>query len=441
MSQLSVQVEDLSPVVRRLQIEVPADRVVQVTDDVYKKLGRTVKLKGYRQGHVPRRVLEKHFADQVKTDVAREIVDQTFPEALGTTSLSPVASPTVEPQEVKLGESFSYSARIEVRPEVKLEQYKGLAVSVAESVVSETEIGKQLEQLREAMATLVAVEGRDDVQFGDVASISYEMTFLGTSRAPATRDDALVRVEHGLFIDGKGEKLVGAKVGEVREFTEDFPSEDVADELKGKQAHVKVTVKGLKKREMPGLDDEFAKDVGGAESLADLKEKIRKDLETQAAESNKRDRRNALLQKLVELNPLEVPPALVDNAAERFAEDFVQNLARRGLPMDGKSPVVEQFKREVQPKALFDVKSFFLLDAVAKAEGVEVKSEDLDARMEKIAAEEGIPVARVRQAYRTAGSIGGLIGTLRNEKALEIVESHAKVTVGAAKEGGESAGA
>lgn len=440
MSQLSVRVEELSPVVRRLDIQVPAARVAEVTEDVYRRLGRTVKLKGYRQGHVPRRVLEKHFADQVKTDVARELVDRTFSEALATTPVSPVAPPTVEPSELTPGQDFSYSARVEVRPDVKLSQYKGLEVSVAEVKIADGRVEKELEQLREAMSTLVPVEGREVVEMGDVVSISYEMDFVGTSRPIAKRDDSLVRVEAGQFIDGRGEKLVGAKVGETREFTEEFPNEDVADELKGKTAAIKVTVKGLKKRELPALDDEFAKDTGrGVESLEALKASIRKELEDGAAEENKRSRRNALLEKLVEANPLEVPPALVESAAERIAEDFVENLARRGLPIDMKNPIVEQFKREAQPRAVFDVKGHFLLDAVAKAENLEVKPEEIDARMAKISQEQGVELERVKAAYRRAQNLAGLISTMRNEKALELVEASAKLTV--TEKTGETEGA
>ncbi len=425
MSQLSVRVEELSPVVRRLDIQVPAERVTAFTENVYRKLGRTVKLKGYRQGHVPRNILERFFADQIRVDVAREIVDGTFREALGTTNLSPVGAPSVEPQEFKPGKEFSYSARVEVRPDVKLAQYKGLEVTVADETVTDADLDRELEQLRESMATTVAVEGRDVVESGDIAAIDYEMAFPGTSRPPTTRADALIRVEAGLFIDGRGEKLVGAKVGETREFSEAFEGEEVADELKGKSAQVKVTVKGIKKREKPELDDEFAKDVGGADTLAGLKEKMRADLERQAAENNRRQRRNALMEKLIEVNPLEVPSSLVDNAAERMAEEFVQNLARRGIPLDPKNPILEQVKREAQPRALNDVKGYFLLDAVAKAEGIEVKPEEVHAKMNEIAAEQGIAPERVQAAYRSASALAGLIGTMRNERAVAVLETSA----------------
>ncbi len=428
MSQLSVRVEELSPVVRRLDIQVPAERVTQFTENVYRRLGRTVKLKGYRQGHVPRNVLERFFADQIRTDVAREIVDGTFREALGTTQLSPVAAPSVEPQEFTPGKEFSYSARVEVRPDVKLAKYKGLEITVAEESVSDADVDAQLEQLRESMATTVTVEGRDTVQSGDIAGIDYEMAFPGTSRPPAKRSDALIRVEAGQFIDGRGEKLVGAKIGETREFSEAFEGEDVSDELKGKSAEVKVTVTAIKKRERPELDDEFAKDVGGADSLDALKAKIREDLEKQASENNKRLRRNAIMEKLIEENPLEVPSALVDNAAERIAEEFVQNLARRGVPLDAKNPIVEQVKREAQPRATADVKGYFLLDAVAKAEGLEVKPEEVDAKMVEIATEEGIAPERVRAAYRSASALAGLIGSMRNERAIAALEASATFT-------------
>jgi trigger factor len=439
MSELNVRVEELSPVVRRLAIEVPADRVLQAADSVYARLGRTVKLRGYRQGHVPRRVLEKYFADQVKTDVARELVDRTFPEALGNTTLVPVAAPTVEPSELKLGEMFSYTARVEVRPEVVLAQYKGLDVEAAEAEVTDAQVAERLEQLRDAMATVVPVEGREVLEDGDLANVSYEVAIEGAGK-PQKRDDALVRIEPGLFIEGHGEKLVGMKLGEVREFVEHFPDADVSDELKGRAAQGKVTLTGIKKRELPALDDEFAKDVGGADSLDQLRAKVRQELEERAAAQAKEARREALLRKLVEVNPLEVPPALVDSMAERMAAQVLYGFARRGmqLPSAQEAAIVEQLKRESQPRAAQQVRSFFLLEAIAKAENFVAEAADLNAKFEELARDEGQPLDKVKSRFRTPQALQELASTVRTDKALAFLEASATFRRAAPGAGGEA---
>lgn len=424
MSDLTVQVEELSPVLRRLSINVPADRVLKVTDLVYRRLGQTVKLKGFRQGHVPQRVLEKYFADQVKTDVARKVVETTFPEALGTTALSPVAEPTIEPEEFRQGESFKYSARIEVRPNVTAGEYKGLEVSVAERKVSDEAVTARLNEIRESMSDLVPIEGREEAGMGDYGTVDYEVTIEG--RKPQTREGGLIQIEPGLFLSGNGERLVGQKIGETREFVENFP-DDRTDELKGKSAQVKVKLTGLKHRQVPALDDELAKERG-LETLDALRAQVRGELESTAAEERKAATRAALIDRLIEKNPIEVPPALVDSTAHRLAHDILRNFSQRGIELPGGHELADRLKVDALPRATTDVKSYFLLEAVAKAENIEVTPEELEKKLEEVAAEDGEPLAKVKARYRTPQSQIGLNGVIRNEKAMQIIENAAKVT-------------
>jgi trigger factor len=426
MSELNVQVEELSPVVKRLQIAVPAARVSQVTESVYRRLGQTVKLRGFRQGHVPRRVLEKYFADRVRSDVAREVMQQTFPEALGTVNLSPVAEPTIEPEEVRPGEEFHYTARVEVRPEVKLGEYKGLEVSVPERVVTDADVQLQLEQLQKRASTLVPIEGREEAQLGDFANVDYDIEIPGAK--PEKREGGLLRVTPGLITDGEGEKLVGQKIGETREYTETF-SDEAPPDKKGKEARIRLTLTGLKKEELPELDDEFAKDVRNLDTLDALRADIRATMEKHTEEEKKSDLRAAILKKLVELNPLEVPPALVDSAAERMAWDLLRSITSQGMQLPGLEGIVQRVKADAIPRATEEMKGLFLLDAVAKAENIEVAPEEVQAKMEAIAAEQNIPVAKVQAHYRGREAVAGLISSLRNDKAMAVLEAAARVTV------------
>lgn len=425
MSELNVQVEELSPVVRRVRIDVPSERVSTVTDEVYKRLGRTVKLRGYRQGKVPRRVLEKHFAEQVRSDVAREVVQSTFDQALRDANISPVAQPSVEPGEVTPGEAFQYTARVEVRPEVVLVQYKGIEASYEQAQVSDDAVQAQLAQMQESLSTLEPIEGRDVAEMGDTADISYEVEFVGTGRPPQKRDEALVRVEAGRFIDGHGEALAGQKIGEVREIEEAFPdNEETTEELRGKTAKIQVTLKSLKRREVPAIDDELAKEMG-KDDLEALRAEIRENLQKEADEENKRNRRESIVRALIEKNPLEVPPSMVDNAAESMAIELVRGFIRRGLPVRDPQTLVAQFKAEGTERALFDVQGFFLLDAVAKAEGFEASADELQAKIEQIAEDENVPLETVKQQFATPDTLAGLASQLRRDKAYAFVEQEA----------------
>ncbi len=425
MSDLSVLVEELSPVVRRLQVEVPAERVSKVTEAVYQRVGRTVKLKGYRPGHIPRHALEKHFADQVKGDIARELVEQTLAEALGTLHLSPVTQPVLEPQEVKAGEPFSYSARVEIQPEVKLGRYRGLEVVVQEREVTEARVDEELERLRQALAPLTPVEDRDEVQLGDHVGVSYEIRFPGGERPEEKRDDALMRAEAGDLLDGRVEKLVGAKVGETREWTERFGA-NAATDLQGREVRLVATVRGIKKRELPALDDEMAKDLGiGTESLEELRQKIRRDQEERAAKVNEAVRERALLEKLMEETPFEVPPALVDGAAAHETERYLERLAQGGFKLDVESPAVDRFHREMLAKAAFDVKCVYLLDAIATAESIEASESEIEALFQKQAEEHGVPAERTQVGHLSADQKRTLANEVRHDKALELVKSSA----------------
>jgi len=425
MSQLNVQVEQLSPVIHRISVEVPAERVGQVTESLLLRLSRTAQVRGYRAGKVPRAVLQRQFGDQLRADTVRGAVESTLTEALDQVKLQPVAEPALELGDLRPGEAFSYTARVEVRPTVSLSRYKELEVSFREERADDAAVTAELERLREAMSTLVNVEGRDSVEMGDVAEASYTMGFPGTGREPVTREGAMVRVQTGKFIDGFGEKLAGMKVGESRSFFEAFEGEGVPEELKGRSAEISITVKAIKRNEKPVLDDEFARDQG-SDSLEALQGRIRTDLEARAAESNVSSRRMALIEQLVAENPFEVPPSLVDDAAGNMAKRFIDSMGF-GAKGDFRDAILETYRNELRGRAELEVKSFFVLDAVADAEEIKVSPEDLDARFEAIAAQRQESVARVKEQYaRSYEALSRLIAGIRNERALSIVESSAR---------------
>lgn len=428
MSNLNVHVEDVSPVVKRVRIDVPAERVSAVTDRVFRRLGQTVRLRGYRPGHVPRRVLEKHFADQVKNDVARELVSDTFEEALGSTSLLPVAAPTVEPAEVKPGEAYHYTARVEVKPEITLQSYKGLEITAPKGEVTDEDVNKRLEEMREGATTLVPEETRDVLEMGDVAVVDYTVEFEGEDPPGGSkREGAHVRVEAGLFLEGHGEKLAGLKIGEERAFEETLDGEEVPPEIRGKVGKVVAKLTGIKRREMPVLDDEFAKDVGGVDTLDELRAKVRGEMEKSVAEEAKEARRRALLQKLIDANPVEIPPALVDRMLEENTRRLMEAFRQRGLQLPPET--AQSFREAGQQQAEFDVRSMLLLDAVATAENIEVTDEDYEAHLATRAEEIGIPVEQLKGLYGARSSMRErLSGTIRSDKALAIIESAAQIT-------------
>ena len=413
------RMEDLSQVVKRVSVELAPDRVKDALEQAFTGLSKSVKLKGYRQGHVPRRLVERYFGDDVKKDVAQKLVAGSIHEAILEHKLDPVAPPRVENGDVKVGEPFRYTATIEVRPKVEPKDYEGLNVPKAETSVDEKEVDERIEELRGAQSMFVPVEGRDVVELGDYASVDYEGFVDGAPLRGAKREGVLLEVAPGSMLENKAEALIGAKFGETRDLGVGFPQDYAVAELRGKEAQFKVVVKGLKKRETPALDDAFVQDLGGTEkTLQELREKLRAEMAQQKKDRAESEQREKLLEALVEKNPIEAPPALVERNVDAMLQGMLEGFMRRGMDPRQLGLNVDRMRDELRQRALLEVKGYLLLEAIAEKEKIEASDEDLQKHFEKLAAELKQPPEKIRQAFRQRDSLDGLKGRLRQDKAL-----------------------
>jgi trigger factor len=424
-------IEDLSPVVKKVSVELPTDRVRDALDLAYQGLSRTVKLKGYRAGHVPRRLVEKYFGDDVRKDVAQKLVAGSIHEALGEHKLSPVAPPRVENGEVDAAQPFKYVATVEVRPHVDPKDYEGLSGPKVTVEVTDQKIDDQLEELRHEQSMFVPIEGREVVEAGDFVATDYE-GFLANGRAPlkgAKREGVLLEAVPGSLLDNKAEGLIGAKLGETREVGVTFPANYTVAELRGQQAVFVATARGLKKRETPALDDQFVQDLGGTfKTLDELKAGIRKNLEEQQRQRGENAQREALLTALVEKNPLEAPPALVERNVDAMLQNMLEGFQRRGMDPQQLGLDLERMRDDLRTRAVLEVKGFLLLEAIAEKEKLEVSQTDVDQHMEKLAGEVQQPVEKIRQAFKRNDSLEALRGRLRQDKALAFLLAKANLT-------------
>jgi trigger factor len=424
-------IEDLSPVVKKVSVVLPTDRVKDALDLAYQGLSRTVKLKGYRAGHVPRRLVEKYFGDDVRKDVAQKLVAGSIHEALGEHKLSPVAPPRVENGEVDAAQPFKYVATVEVRPHVDPKDYEGLTGPKVTVEVTDQKIDEQLEELRREQSMFVPIEGRDVVEAGDFVATDYE-GFLANGRAPlqgAKREGVLLEAVPGSLLDNKAEGLVGAKIGETREFPVTFPANYTVADLRGQQAVFTATARGLKKRETPELDDQFVQDLGGTfKTLDELKAGIRKNLEDQQRQRGENAQREALLTALVEKNPLEAPPALVERNVDAMLQNMLEGFQRRGMDPQQLGLDLERMRDDLRPRGVLEVKGFLLLEAIAEKEKLEVSEADVDSHMEKLAGEVEQPIEKIRQAFKRNDSLEALRGRLRQDKALAFLLAKANLT-------------
>jgi trigger factor len=420
------RVEDLSPVVKKVSVELTPDRVKDALETAYTSVSRTVKLKGYRQGHVPRRLVERYFGDDVKKDVAQKLVTGSIHEALAEHKLDPVAPPRVENGSVEPGRPFKYTATVEVRPRVEPRDYEGLTVPPVDAQVTDAQVEERIEDMRSNQAMFVPVEGRDAVEPGDFVSADYDATVDGKPLQGARQEGVLLEVVPGSILENKAEGLSGAKVGETREISAAFPEGYSTEQLRGKEARFQVQVKGLKRREVPALDDAFVQDLGGeAKTLAELRANLRAEMEKQARDRAENGQREKLIEALVAKNPIEAPPALVERNVDAMLQGMLEGFMRRGIDPRQLGLNLDRMRDELRQRALLEVKGYLLLEAIAEKEKVEVKDEDVDKHFEKLSADLKQPAEKIRAAFRREQSIDSLKTRLRQEKALAFLLSKA----------------
>lgn len=427
---MKIQVENVSPVERKVSIEVDPDRVAQELERAYAGLGRRVKLRGFRPGKAPRKVLERQFRAEVESEVLEKIVQQTFAEAVKVESLPLVAPPHVSVSEgVADGKPIRYTARVEVKPAIAPKDYRGLEVARKAPEVTDQMVSDELSRLQDSMAQLVPVEGRFEAQQDDWAVIDHEGTIDGAPFEGGKAEGVTVKVAPGAISDGNLEALKGKKLGETVELDEPFPEDHRVEQLRGKTAHMKVTLKALKTRQLPALDDALAKEVGveGIETLDALRARIRADLEKREKRRAESEVKDALVKAALAKNEFEVPPALVERAIDSMLEGAAERFARSGIDIRRLELDFAKMRADMRDQALLQVRGALLLEAIADAEKIEVTDEDLQAEAARIAEELGAPLAKVQQQMRGKDAREALKNKVREDKALALLSSAANI--------------
>lgn len=422
------RVEDLSTVVKKLSVELAPEQVKEVYDRAVQGLSRTVKLKGYRVGHVPRRMVERFFGDDLRRDVAQKLVQGSIFEAMEQHKLVAVAPPRVENGEVAADAPFKYVATVEVRPVVEVKEYAGLAAPKADGEVADAEVEERLQQLRKEHSQFVPVEGRDIVEPGDYVVTDYEGFVAGAPLKGAKREGVMLEAVPGSLLENKAEALVGAKVGETRELGVTFPADYQVEELRNKDATFTAKVQGLKKRQLPELDDAFALELGGAaKTLAELKETMKKDMAAARKERAESDQREKLLESLVAANPIEAPPALVERNVDAMLRGMLQGFMRSGLDLSQLGVNLDRLRDDLRTRAALEVKAFLLLEAIADKEGLTVGDADLDAHYEKLASESGSTKEKIKANFVRTGQVESIQNRIKQDKAYALVLSRASI--------------
>jgi len=427
---MKIEVESVSPVERKVTIEVDPDRVAKELESAYVGLGRRVKLRGFRPGKAPRKVLERHFRSEIEGEVAEKIVQSTFAEAVRVEDIDIVAPPHVSITEgVAEGKPLRYTARVEVKPKLSPKDYKGLEVTRRPPSVTDEDVAAEITKIQDSMAQLEPVEGRFDAQEGDWAVVDHEGTIDGKPFEGSRAEGVTIRVAPGSVAEGNLGALAGKKLGDTVEIEEPFAADHRNEELRGKTAKMKVTLKALKTRQLPQIDDALAKSLGveGVETLEQLRARIRADLEKREARRAENELRDGLVKAALAKNEFEVPPALVERAIDAMLEGAAERFARQGIDIRRLELDYARMRADLREQALLQVRGRLLLESIAETEKVDVTDEDLQAEITRIAGELGIPLAKAQQQMRGKEAREALRNKIREDKALAVLSSAATI--------------
>ena len=421
---MSLQVEKLEKNMAKLTIEVPAEEVEAALQNAYLKNRKQISVPGFRKGKVPRQMIEKMYGPEVfYDDAANALIQKAYPQAADECELEIVSRPAVDIVQLEKGKPFIFTAEVAVKPEVTLGQYKGIEVEKADTTATDEEVAAELDKEREANSRTITVEDRA-VQDGDMTVIDFEGFVDGEAFEGGKGTDYPLTIGSGAFIPGFEEKLVGAEIGKEVEVDVTFPEEYHAKELAGKPAVFKCTVKEIKVKELPELDDDFAQDVSDFDTLEEYKADVRKKVEEKKAADAKAKKEDAVIEKIIEGATMEIPDAMVETQAERMVDEFAQRLQMQGLTMEqylqftggNVQALVEQSK----PQALKRIQSRLVLDAVVAAENLTASDEELDAELGRMAEQYKMEVEKLKEMF-TEEDLKSVREDLAIQKAVELV--------------------
>ena len=387
---MSVQVEKLEKNMAKLTIEVSAEEFDAAIEQAYQKDKKKISLPGFRKGKAPRKMIEKMYGTGVfYEDAANIVIPKAYSEAAKECGEEIVSQPEISVTQIGAGQPFIFTAEVALKPAVTLGDYKGVEVEKTPVEVSEEEVDKKVDKERENNSRTIDVDDRA-VEKGDMIKLNFEGFVDGTPFEGGKAEDYSLTIGSGSFIPGFEDQLIGAKIGEEVEVNVTFPEEYHAAELKGKPAVFKCTVNEIKVKELPEADDEFAKDVSEFDTLAEYKDDIRAKLLEKKTADAKREKQNKTVAKAVENATMEIPEAMITEQVRRMADDFARRLQSQGLSMDQYMQftglTMDALAQQMRPEALKRIQNSLVLEAIAKAENIEVSDEKVNEEIEKMAA-------------------------------------------------------
>ena len=426
---MSLQVEKLEKNMAKLTIEASAEDLEKAIEKAYQKQKSQISIPGFRKGKVPRQMVEKMYGKEVfYEDAANELIPDAYDKALEECEEDIVSSPKIEVTQIESGKPFVFTATVALKPEVKLGKYKGVKIDKIDTEVTDEEVEAEINRERENNARNITVEDRP-VKDGDITTLDFEGFVDGVAFDGGKGENYPLTIGSGAFIPGFEEQLVGAEIGKEVEVKVTFPEDYQAADLKGKDAVFKCTIKEIKEKELPELDDEFASEVSEFDTLAEYREDVKKNLAEKKEKDAKNAREEAAVKAAVEDSEMEIPEAMLETQQRQMVDEFAQRITMQGLSMEQYFQFTgtnyQQMVEQLKPQAEERIKSRLVLEAVAKAENLEASEEDYEKELENMAEVYQMDIAKVKELMGEREK-KNIMQDLAVKKAAEFVAENAK---------------
>jgi len=425
----AVKVEEISPVKKKLLFDIPWVDVKRELDAVYHNVGKSAKIKGFRQGRIPREVLEAYYKEHAEGEVISNLLKKFYREALEEKGIIPLTQPYIDQKGIEKNKNFTFTATVEVEPVIEPKDYTGLELEREEFDVTERDVEERLQQIRQMFATLEEVGDDRGVREGDFVILDFEGTVDGEPLAELTAKDYSLEVGRRAFLPGFEEQLIGMKGGESKQIQVKFPDDHHVEHIAGKEVVFSVNLKNIKEKIVPELDENFIRNFDKFESLEELKENLWKSLQEENKVKADLALKELIKSRLLKTNEFEVPPSFVESQIFYMMADTQQRMTLSGMDRREAAEFSLKFRDHFRDEATRIVKSAILLKGIAQKESITVDEREVEDKIKDIARECNQEYESLRESYEKNGKIDYIRNEILNEKMFDFIKEKSKITV------------
>ena len=422
-----VKVEDINAVKKKLFFDVPWVDVKKELDACYRDMGIKAKIKGFRPGKVPRKILESRFKDHVEEEAINNLINKYYWDALKGRGIIAVSQPDIHQNGIEQDNKFSFDATVEVEPVIEPKDYIGLELEKEEKEVTENDIEARLQQIRQMFGTLEDMTDEREVKLGDFAMIDFAGTLDGEQIKEMTSDNYLIEIGAGTFVPGFEEHVVGMSKGQTKNVQVRFPDEYRMPRIAGKEISFSITLKGVKEKKLPELDDNFIRNFNKFETLEDLKDEVRRNLEEENKTESEMALHNLIVTKLLEANHFEAPPSFIERQISYMIADVKREMVSRGMNRKEIEEISVNYREIYKDEATKIVKTFLLLKNIALKESMTVDDDVINSRIREMAQRRGQDFDSLKKSLEDDNILEGIVAEILNEKVIEFIKEKANI--------------